>query len=44
MIFQKELPGNENTYNFFNFFSGMGIWLVLALILIGVFIYKKLKK
>lgn len=28
----------------FTFMSGMGFWLLLALILIGVFVYKKFRK
>lgn len=34
----------QETWEFLSFLSGMGFWLLLALILIGVFIYKKVKK
>lgn len=35
---------NEETQGFFSFLSGMGMWLILALALIGVVVYKKFKK
>jgi len=35
---------DQDTWEFFSFLSGMGIWLILALVLIGVFIYKKFRK
>ena len=35
---------DENTWEFLSFFSGMGLWLLLALVLIGVFVYKKFRK
>lgn len=34
----------QETWEFFSFISGMGFWLLMALILIGVIIYKKIKK
>ncbi len=34
---------DKDTWEIFSFFSGMGFWLILALILIGVFVYKKFK-
>jgi hypothetical protein len=38
-----ELMG-ENTWEFLSFLSGMGFWLILAIILIAVVLYKKFKK
>ena len=35
---------DQEAWEFFDFISGMGLWLILALVLIGVFIYKKLRK
>ncbi len=41
---QNDIPVSEETYEIFTFLSGMGLWLILAFILIGVFVYKKFKK
>ncbi|CAN5178029.1 hypothetical protein BH23BAC2_BH23BAC2_05080 [soil metagenome] len=41
---QHEIPVNEETYTIATFLSGMGLWLLIALALIGVLIYKKFKK
>lgn len=41
---QNDVPVSEETYEIFTFLSGMGLWLILALVLIGVFVYKKFKK
>ena len=41
---QNEVPVSETTYDIFTFLSGMGFWILVALALIGVFIYKKFKK
>jgi len=41
---QDDIPVSEETYNIFSFLSGMGLWLILAIALIGVFAYKKFKK
>lgn len=35
---------DQDTWEVFSFLSGMGFWLLLALILIGVFLYKKFRK
>ncbi len=35
---------DQDVWEFFSFMSGMGFWLILAIILIGVFAYRKLKK
>ncbi len=35
---------NEDTWEFFNFLSGMGFWLILAIILVIVVIYSRFKK
>ncbi|WP_010230212.1 hypothetical protein [Gillisia marina] len=41
---QNDVPVSETTYDIFSFLSGMGFWILLALALIGVFLYKKFKK
>lgn len=35
---------DQDAWEVFSFLSGMGFWLILALILIGVFVYKKFRK
>ena len=35
---------SEDTWEIFSFLSGMGFWLILAVILIVVVIYSKYKK
>ncbi len=35
---------DQDAWEIFSFLSGMGFWLLLALILIGVFVYKKFRK
>jgi hypothetical protein len=35
---------DQDTWEFFSFLSGMGFWLILAIILIGVVAYKKFRK
>lgn len=35
---------DQDTWEIFSFLSGMGFWLILALILIGVVLYKKFRK
>ncbi len=41
---QNDVPVSEETYTILSFLSGMGLWLILAIVLIGVVIYKKFKK
>jgi len=41
---QNEVPVSEEAFDIFTFLSGMGLWIILALALIGVFVYQKLKK
>ncbi|WP_262489296.1 hypothetical protein [Gillisia sp. JM1] len=41
---QNEVPVSETTYDIFSFLSGMGFWLLIAIALIGVVLYKKFKK
>lgn len=41
---QHDVPVSEETYTIFSFLSGMGLWLILAVALIGVVLWKKLKK
>ena len=43
-MIQNDVPVSEETYTIFSFLSGMGLWLILALALIGVVLYKKFKK
>lgn len=40
----KEVPVNEDTFEILTFLSGMGFWLLLAIVLIAVVLYKKFKK
>ncbi len=35
---------NEEIQEIFSFLSGMGMWLILAIALIAVVVYKKIKK
>jgi hypothetical protein len=35
---------NEETQGILSFLSGMGLWLILAIALIAVVIYKKFRK
>ncbi len=41
---QNDIPVSEETYNIFSFLSGMGLWIILAVALVGVVLYKKFKK
>lgn len=41
---QNDIPVSEETYTIFSFLSGMGFWLLLAIALIAVVLYKKFKK
>ncbi|RKS55321.1 hypothetical protein BC962_0281 [Gillisia mitskevichiae] len=41
---QNEVPVSETTYDIFSFLSGMGFWILVAIALIGVVLYKKFKK
>lgn len=41
---QDDIPVNEDTYTIFRYLSGMGFWLILAIALIAVVLYKKFKK
>tara|TARA_R100000789_G_C2888327_1_gene116673 strand:+ start:389 stop:520 length:132 start_codon:yes stop_codon:yes gene_type:complete len=41
---QENMPGNEDTWEVLSFLSGMGLWLLLAIILVAVVLYKKFKK
>lgn len=43
-MIQNDVPVSEDTYTILSFLSGMGLWLILALVLIGVVLYKKIKK
>ena len=40
----KEAPVNENTFEILTFLSGTGFWLILAIVLIAVVLYKKFRK
>lgn len=41
---QNEVPVSESTYDIFTFLSGMGFWILVAIALIVVVLYKKFKK
>ena len=41
---QHDVSVSDETYTIFSFLSGMGMWLILAIALIGVVLYKKFKK
>lgn len=41
---QNDVPVSEETYTIFSFLSGMGFWLLLAVALIVVVLYKKFRK
>ncbi len=41
---QNDVPVSEEAFDIFTFLSGMGLWIILALALVGVVIYQKLKK
>jgi nitrate reductase NapE component len=41
---QNEVPVSEEAYDIFTFLSGMGLWLILAVALIILVLYKKFKK
>jgi len=41
---QNEVPVSESTYDVFTFLSGMGFWILVAIALIAVVLYKKFEK
>lgn len=41
---QQYVPINEEAYGILTFLSGYGFWLLLAIALIAVVLYKKFKK
>jgi len=41
---QEDLPVNEETFDLLRFLSGYGFWLLLAIMLIVVVLYKKFRK
>ncbi|MGI0105917.1 hypothetical protein [Salinimicrobium sp. WS361] len=41
---QENLPVNEETFDLLRFLSGYGFWLLLAILLIVVVLYKKFRK
>lgn len=43
-MIQEGMPGNEDTWEVLSYLSGMGFWLILAIILIVVVLYKKFRK
>ena len=43
-MIQDDIPVSEDTYTIFSYLSGIGLWLIIAVILIAVVLYKKLKK
>ncbi|WP_262911013.1 hypothetical protein [Gillisia lutea] len=43
-MIQNDVPVSEETYTIFSFLSGMGFWLLVAIALIVIVLYKKFKK
>lgn len=43
-MMQTEVPVSEETFDLLRFLSGYGFWMLLALALVGVVIYKKFRK
>lgn len=43
-MMQEDLPGNEETFDVLTFLSGYGWWLLIAILLVVVVLYKKFKK
>lgn len=41
---QNDIPVSDETYSILSFLSGMGFWLILAVALIAVVLYKKFRK
>jgi len=41
---ENDVPVSEETYNILSFLSGMGFWILVAVALIVLVLYKKLKK
>lgn len=41
---QQDVPISDETYGILTFLSGYGFWLLLAIALIAVVLYKKFKK
>lgn len=41
---QEDLPVNEETFDLLRFLSGYGFWLLLAIMLVVVVLYKKFRK
>ena len=41
---QKEVPLNDDAFDVLSFLSGYGFWLLLAVALVILVVYKKLKK
>ncbi len=41
---QKDVPVSEETYDILSFLSGMGFWIIVAVALIVLVLYKKFKK
>lgn len=41
---EENLPVNEETFDLLRFLSGYGFWLLIALLLVGVVLYKKFRK
>lgn len=43
-MMQENVPINEETFDILTFLSGYGFWLLLAIALVVLVIYKKMKK
>ena len=40
----SETPVDQNTFELLTFLSGTGFWILLAIVLIAVVLYKKFRK
>lgn len=43
-MIQDQVPGGEETFDLLTFLSGYGFWMLLAIALVGVVLYKRFKK
>ncbi|WP_262504843.1 hypothetical protein [Salinimicrobium xinjiangense] len=43
-MIQNDVPVSEETFDILRFLSGYGFWLLLAILLIVVVLYKKFRK
>ncbi|HET8754005.1 MAG TPA: hypothetical protein VFM59_06555 [Salinimicrobium sp.] len=43
-MMKENVPVNEETFEILSFLSGYGFWLLLAIVLVVLVLYKKIKK